>query len=274
MTVWICATCAVEHPDSNAPPQGDCAICADHRQYVRAAGQRWTTLDELAAEGRKPIITEVEPGMHHLIYEPSVGIGQHTLVVTTPAGNVLWEPTGYVDAEAVAYVGRLGGVTAVAASHPHMYGVQVEWSRALGGVPVLVSEADREWVQRPDSVIEYWSGIREVLPGVTLVQCGGHFKGSTALHWPGADGRGVLLAGDTIMVGLDNRWVSFMRSYPNYLPLSVAGVEKVVAAVAPYDFDRLYDNFGKRVDTDASAAVRRSAERYIGWLRGDFDDDI
>jgi hypothetical protein len=37
------------------------------------------------------------------------------------------------------------------------------------------------------------------------------------------------------------------------------------------EFDRLYDNFGKTVDTDARAAVRRSADRYIGWVRGDFD---
>ena len=46
MTEWICATCAVEYPDTDQPPPG-CPICSDERQYVRPSGQRWTTLAEL-----------------------------------------------------------------------------------------------------------------------------------------------------------------------------------------------------------------------------------
>jgi hypothetical protein len=48
-------------------------------------------------------------------------------------------------------------------------------------------------------------------------------------------------------------------------------VDRITRAVEVLEFDRLYDNFGKTVDTDARAAARRSADRYIGWVRGDFD---
>ncbi len=273
MTVWICATCAVEHPDTQTPPQS-CRICTDERQYVLPSGQRWTTLEELHTAGRRTRVEELEPGLHGVTVEPQVGIGQHTLLLRTPAGNLLWDPLGYVDDAAVSRISELGGIDLIAASHPHMYGVQVEWSRAFGNATVLVSEADKAHVQRPDPAIRFWSGTEEVLPGVTLVQCGGHFKGSAVAHWTGAaDSRGVLLSGDTIAPTPDTRWVSFMRSYPNNIPLSAAAAERVVRAVEPYAFDRIYGNFGNRVTEGANAVVRRSADRYIAWVRGDFDAD-
>jgi glyoxylase-like metal-dependent hydrolase (beta-lactamase superfamily II) len=153
-----------------------------------------------------------------------------------------------------------------------MYGVQVEWSRALGDPPVLVAEADAHWINRPDRVIETWSGEREVLPGVTLSQPGGHFPGSAVAHWAaGAEGRGVLLSGDTIFANPDLRSVAFMRSYPNHLPLSGAVARRVADHVDRLPFDRLYGNFANVIASDAREVVRRSAERHIAWANGDFD---
>ena len=189
----------------------------------------------------------------------------------TPSGNLLWDPIGYLDADGVARVRELGEVAAVVASHPHMYGVQVEWSRRLGGVPVLVAEADRQWVARPDPVIRTWSGRREILPGVTLAQPGGHFPGSAVVHWTAADGKGVLLSGDTVFANPDRRSVAFMRSYPIHLPLSGAVARRVADHVDRLEFDRLYGNFANVIATDAKEIVRRSAERHIGWVNGDFD---
>jgi hypothetical protein len=43
------------------------------------------------------------------------------------------------------------------------------------------------------------------------------------LHVPQvADGAGALFSGDIIQVVPDRRWVSFMYSYPNLIPLSAA----------------------------------------------------
>jgi len=216
-------------------------------------------------------VTELEPDLFGITTTEKTGIGQTSKLVRTRSGNLLWDPIGYLDADGVRRVRELGEVVAVVASHPHMYGVQVEWSLQLGGVPVLVAEADRQWVARPDPMIETWSGRVEILPGVTLTQPGGHFPGSAVAHWAGADGRGVLLSGDTVFANPDRRSVAFMRSYPNHLPLSARVTERVARALEEFDFDRLYGNFAIRIDADARAIVRRSADRHIGWVRGDFD---
>lgn len=267
--MWVvCETCGAEH----AAALGVCAICADERQWVPADGQKWATLEELTQAGRRVQITELEENLFGITVEPKVGIGQQTQLVCTHAGNLLWDPVGYLDEGAVSRVRELGEVTAIAASHPHMFGVQVEWSKALGGVPVLVSEADAEWVQRPDPAITTWNGRYEVAPGLTLHQVGGHFPGSSVVHWTaGAGGKGVLLVSDTIHANPDRATVTFLRSYPNRIPLSPAVVQRITGAVSQLSFDRLYDNFGKAIDAGAAAAVSRSADRYCGWVRGDFD---
>jgi hypothetical protein len=249
-----------------------CAICADERQWVPAAGQKWATLAELSQAGRRVEIVDLEPELFGITVAPKVGIGQQTHLVRTQAGNLLWDPVGYLDDEAVDRVRELGEVAAIAASHPHMFGVQVEWSRALGGVSVLVSEADVKWVQRPDPAIKTWSGRYELAPDLILLQVGGHFPGSSVVHWrAGAGGKGVLLVSDTIHANPDRATVTFLRSYPNRIPLSPAVAQRITSAVTQLPFDRLYDNFGRTIEADAATAVSRSADRYSAWAQGDFD---
>jgi hypothetical protein len=264
----ICATCGVEH----ARAEGTCAICADERQWVPADGQRWTTLEELAAAGHETRVRELEPGLLGITAEPKVGIGQQAHLVRTPAGSVLWDPIGFVDDAAVERIAALGEVIAITSSHPHMMGVQVEWSRRLGGAPILVSAPNMEWVARPDPAIHAWEGRHELAPGLELLQLGGHFPGSAVIHWAGgAGGRGVLLASDTIQANPDRATMTFMRSFPNRLPLSAAVVERIAAALDGVPFHGFYDNFGNTVDGDAAETVRRSADRYARWVRGEFD---
>ncbi len=285
-SVWICATCGVEHAgprsdadqdrDDTAGPDvalpGVCAICADERQWVPADGQRWTTVADLSAAGHRTHMSELEPGLFALTVQPKVGIGQRAIVLQTAAGSLLWDPPGFVDSESVERISELGPVLAVAASHPHMFGVQVEWSRALGDPPVLVAAADRDWVMRDDPAIETWDGTRMIAPGLTLVQVGGHFPGSAVAQWTGtADGAGLLLTADTIGANPDRSSVTFMRSFPNRIPLSAAVVQRIAATVEKLDFDRIYDNFGGVITANAPTVIRRSADRYAAWVRGDYD---
>ncbi|HEX9246557.1 MAG TPA: MBL fold metallo-hydrolase, partial [bacterium] len=151
-------------------------------------------------------------------------------------------------------------------SHPHFYASMVEWSRALGGVPVYVHAADRRWVMRSDPAIVFWEGeTHRVLDGLTLVHCGGHFEGSAVLHWAaGGGGRGALLSGDTLQVVFDRRHVSFMYSYPNLIPLGAPAVHRIVDAVSPFPFDRIHGGWFRRaIAADAKGAVARSADRYV-----------
>jgi hypothetical protein len=263
---YICKTCGVQYGPTDAPP-AHCVICEDERQYVGWQGQQWTTLDEMRAAGYKNDVREIEPGLHGIGTRPHFGIGQRALLVQTAQGNVLWDCQSFLDDETVAAVRALGGIDAISASHPHFYGIINEWSRAFGATIVLPA-ADAAWITCPDPEIELYDGARELLPGVTLVQTGGHFDGSAVLHWAaGADGRGALLTGDTIMVVQDRRYVTFMRSYPNQIPLPAPAVRGIVDAVRPYPFDHIYGGWWHTVvANDAKRAVERSAERYIRWI--------
>ncbi|GLY32272.1 hypothetical protein [Kineosporia sp. NBRC 101731] len=270
MTTWICSTCGLEHPDTEHPPE-TCAICEDERQYVPDSGQSWTTHRALAEAGHRVSVQELEPDLYAVRCSPRFAIGQRGLLLRTPQGNLLWEPPGVFDAAAVAAIQDLGGAAVITASHPHLVGASVSYSHALGDVPVLVAEADRAWVRRPDPVVQFWGGTREVLPGVKLLECGGHFAGSAVAHWAaGAQGRGVLLTGDTIFVGGDRASVSAMRSYVNLIPLPAPAIRRIRETVAPYAFDRLYGGFDHAViDTGAHRVVVDSLTRYLGWIGGE-----
>ena len=269
MPAYICRTCGVQHASSAQPPP-HCPICEDERQYVPPQGQRWATLQELQAEGRRAEIRELEPGLTGIGADPSIGIGQRALLVQTAAGNILWDCLGFIDDAGVAAVRDRGGLSGIAMSHPHFYGVCVEWSQAFSNAPIFIPEADRRWVMRPDPAVRMWRGTFAPVAGLTLIQCGGHFEGSAVLHWSaGAEGRGALLTGDTLTVVADRRFVSFMRSYPNQIPLSASTIKGIVATVRPYRFDRVYGGWWDRViDRDGAAAVERSADRYIRWIEG------
>ncbi len=265
----LCVTCAVEYDE---PLPEVCPICADDRQWVPADGQHWTTLDELTGAGQQAYILELEPGLHGIGAHPAVGIGQQAVLVVTPEGSLLWDPIGYADAAIAEQVLALGPVRAIAASHPHMFGAQTRWSELLGDVPVLVNVHDRDWLGRITGAVEFWDETREVAAGLTLHRTGGHFAGSAVAHWErGAEGRGVLLTGDTVFPNPDRRSLGFLRSYPNKIPLSAAVVERITGRLERLAFDRVYGNFNNRIESGARDALRRSADRHIGWVRGDFD---
>lgn len=265
MPKYICVTCGLQYQESDAPP-AVCVTCEDERQYVGHGGQQWTTLEDLRATHRNTF-EEIDPGIWTISTSPKFGIGQRAHLVQTTQGNVLWDCIALIDDDTIARINDLGGLAAIALSHPHFYTTQLDWSRAFGDIPVYIHEDDREWVVEPGKGITFWSGeTLEILPGsgLTLVRCGGHYPGSAVMHWPGAlDGDGALFTGDTIQVVADERWVSFMYSYPNQVPLNATTIRQIVAAVEPFPARRLYGSFGGIVAEDSSGAIRRSADRYI-----------
>lgn len=266
--VWICPACG-GHVAADEPPV-TCLVCADERQFVSPSGQRWTTLKRLAADGYRTEIRDLEPGLIGIGTNPDIGVGQRALLVQTDAGNVLWDPPAFVDEAAFDAVRDAGGLTVVSSSHPHMYGALVDWADVFGGEIVLPA-ADEAWLRRPTDRVRRYTGTDTPLPGVTLVQTGGHFPSSAVLHWgDGAEGQGVLATGDTIYVtpGLDR--VTFLYSAPNRLPLWASAVRRIADAVAPFAFERIYAGWWWSViDTGGEAIVQRDAQRYLEILRGE-----
>lgn len=267
-SAYICATCGTQFPPSLNPPAA-CPICDDERQYVGAAGQTWTTLSQLRRTHRN-MFQRLEPDLYGIGSAPQFAIGQRALLIRTPAGNVLWDCISLLDDATIDIIAALGGLQAIAISHPHFYTTMVEWARVFN-VPVHLHAANRRWVMRPDPAIQFWEGeTKDLLPGLRLTRVGGHFAGSSVLTWEaGAAGRGALLSGDMPQVVSDRRYVSFMRSYPNLLPLPPAEVARITGVVAGLRFDRIYAGFwDAHVREDAQAAVQRSAARYVAWSRG------
>ena len=88
------------------------------------------------------------------------------------------------------------------------------------------------------------------------------------LHWrAGAEGRGALLTGDIATVAMDRRSVSFMYSYPNYIPLNAQAVRRIADIVEPLAFDRIYGAWwGRNIGTDAKAAFNASVRRYLSAI--------
>jgi hypothetical protein len=271
-TPYLCVTCGSQFTESENPP-AHCPICDDERQYVPPEGQRWTTLEALRST-HKNAIKQEEPGLYSINTEPKFGIGQRAFLIQTPKGNVLWDCVGLIDDPTIARIKELGGVADIAISHPHYYTSMVEWSRAFGDAPIHIHEAERPWVMRPDPAVRFWKGrTLELRDGLTLVSTGGHFTGYQVLHWPqGADGRGALMAGDQPQICMDPKQVTFMYSYPNYIPLNAPEIRQIVECLAPLAYDRLYGAFFTRgkgiVPSRAREVVQRSAERYLKAIRG------
>jgi hypothetical protein len=268
MSAFICTACGTQYPDSEKPP-GECVICEEERQYVPPAGQSWTTLPVLAARSFNSF-RQYEPGLIGIGTQPAFAIGQRALLLTTPDGNILWDCIALLDDATVTLIKGLGGLKAIGISHPHFYTTMVEWARAFD-CPVHVHAADRQWIMRPDLAIKPWEGeTLKLLPDVTMIRGGGHFPGGAMLHWAkGAEGRGVLFSSDIATITVDRKFFSFMRSYPNLIPLSAREVEGVARALAPFSYDRAYGHFFDRVmRTGAKQAMEKSVARYLAAIEG------
>jgi len=260
---YICTTCGIQYNNTPHPP-AHCPVCEDERQYVGPGGQSWTTLEQVNRQHRN-IIELTAPGLYAIYTTPSFAIGQRAYLLVTPGGNILWDCIANLDASTIDIIQKLGGIRAIALSHPHYFSTIVEWSHAFGHAPVYVHAQDARWLGRTDPVIQLWEGATQPLwDGIRLVLCGGHFPGGNILHWPGGDeGRGTLLVGDVIQVCPDLRTVSFMYSYPNYIPLPKKDILQIQAAVQPLHYNALYGAFGRNIRSGGREAVAYSLERYL-----------
>ena len=268
MPAFICTACGTQYSPSDQPPKA-CPICEEERQYVPPTGQGWTTLPSLATRHFNSF-RQHEPGLIGIGTQPNFAIGQRALLVCTPGGNVLWDCIALLDDATVTLIKGLGGLKGIGISHPHFYTTMVEWSRAFD-CPVHLHAADRAWIMRSDAAVKLWEGeTLPLLPDVTLIRGGGHFPGGAMLHWAkGAKGRGVLLSSDIATVTVDRKFLSFMRSYPNLIPLSAREVEGIAASLEPFSFDTIYGHFFDRViATGAQEVFRRSVERYLAAIAG------
>jgi len=254
----LCVTCGTAY--EAASPQR-CLICEDERQWVPASGQQWIDFAALTRSHQNKW-QQLEAGLLSIKTVPAFAIGQRALLLRSGGGNILWDCIANLDPATAALIHGIGGLSAIAISHPHYYTTMQAWAAEFNA-PIYLHADDRQWVMRDTPAIQFWQG--DVLPlnrEVDLVRLGGHFAGGCVLHWK-ANG-GVVLAGDIIQVAPGKDAVSFMWSYPNMLPLSAATVSDILRRCDALDFSRLYGAFeGQDVTQEAKQVVRRSGERYL-----------
>ncbi|OLT49213.1 MBL fold metallo-hydrolase [Saccharomonospora sp. CUA-673] len=257
----VCLACGTQY----AAPRADCPICEDERQYVPRSGQQWTSLRELRAGDYTVAVEQEGPGVYGVGTRERFAIGQRALLVRAASGNVLWDCVTYLDDRLVEHLVDLGGITAIAISHPHYYTTMVDWADTFG-VPLYLHERDRQWVGRPSERIRFWSGDTFALAeDLTLVNPGVHFAGGTVLHWrDGAGGKGALCTGDIVQVVPNRELVAFMYSYPNFLPERPSVVRRAADMLAGLAFDDLYGAWwNATIIGGAERVVQHAAKRYL-----------
>jgi len=266
MPLWTCSQCGAQFPDSADPPSA-CLICQDERQFVNWSGQSFLNQEDMSRQ--YSLIWRDDLGVPGLQVEPSFAIGQRALLLREPDGCVMWDCVPLATEQAIALVRSLGGLKAIAVSHPHYYGAVADWSEAFDCAPIYLHGDDSAFVTRPHRAIVPWSGDSlRISDDIQLLRTGGHFPGATVLHWrSGANGKGALLVGDIAMVAMDRRHVSFMYSYPNYWPLGAAAVRRIAEVIAPLGFDRIYGAWWDRnIAADAKGAFDASVARYLAAI--------
>lgn len=259
--IILCKACGTSY----AYQPDRCPVCEDERQYVPVTGQAWTELEAVTAAHTNKW-QQLEPQLLSIKTVPAFAINQRALLLRTPHGNILWDCIANLDPATRTLIAALGGISAIAISHPHYYTTMQDWAKAFDA-PVYLHASDREWVMRDSPAIRFWQGeTLEIFPSVTLLRLGGHFAGGTVLHWQ--EGDGVLLAGDILQVTPGKDAVSFMWSYPNMLPLPAHTVASVIHRLEGRKFERLYGAFeGQNIQAFADDIVQRSGQKYIACLK-------
>jgi hypothetical protein len=258
----ICATCGTRYSNSKWSTDA-CIVCNDDRQYIGDDGQVWTSYEKLA-KNRSIRFSQLKDQLYDLRITPAFAIGQKAHLVLSRSGNILWDCLPFVDEPSVAFIRSLGGLKAIAISHPHYYSLMVEWAKIFD-CPVYLHAGDVQWVIDKDERIQWWEGGEKMLwDDIRIVHTAGHFPGSVVLHLPQHGTAGSLLTGDSIYVSKDRKQVSAMYSYPNVIPLPYKAIQYIISQVMPLEFDSLYGAFEwMNLHEGAKTIFQKSMFRYL-----------
>lgn len=264
--IRLCTACGTAYLQQQSQLT-HCKICDDPRQYVPASGQSWIDFKQLTSRHTNTW-TAHNDALLSIKTVPKFAIDQRAFLLRTPQGNVLWDCIANLDEATLTLVKALGGLHAIAISHPHYYTTMQEWAAAFNA-PIYLHARDREWIVRDSPQIKLWQGESlALLPSLTLLRLGGHFPGGCVLHWD--EGDGVILAGDILQVTPGAHGVSFMWSYPNMLPLSAAAVQGILQRLSGVAFGQLYGAFdGQEIHQQAKEKVMRSGQTYLACLENE-----
>jgi glyoxylase-like metal-dependent hydrolase (beta-lactamase superfamily II) len=258
----ICITCGTQYPAGMPRPEL-CPICSDDRQYIPESGQGWASLSYLennhAVQFRK-----INERLYSVKVSPSFALGHRAFLVLSESGNILWDCIPLIDESSAAFIRSLGGLKAIAFSHPHYYSTMNEWARIFD-CPIYIHRADAPWIYNQGDAIKLWEGdVHPLWDGIDIVHTGGHFPGSSILRVPFLSPSGTLLTGDSLYAARNKKHIAVMYSYPNQIPLPKKEIVRIRALVQGLPFDSIYSAFdGQNLEGNAREVFERSMERYM-----------
>jgi hypothetical protein len=296
----ICTACGTQYPTADRQQQSRCFICDDPRQFTPPSGQSFTTLGSMVSSlaGYKNVLHRYEKDdrLTFIYTTPKFAIGQRCILVSTPAGNILWDCITLLDDATIHEINKLGGLKAIVISHPHYYSTHLQWASAFD-CPVYLAAEDRQWLAQTHAerqvFLEPGTTERRITvagedTGATILKLGGHFPGSLVLLFDG-----LLLVADTLLTtpaGMGN-WetdavgnkreghlgrpegansFAFMWSIPNMIPLSPEEISHMWDVLAKHEFRSTHGAFmGHDIeDKKIKARVLESAKIQVsrmGW---------
>ncbi|CAI6091872.1 unnamed protein product [Clonostachys chloroleuca] len=209
----ICVTCGTQYdiPYDNRP--STCRMCLEPRQFVPPSGHSWTSLEQLKATHKNEFKQDENDGRIWSIFStPQVAIGQRAIFIQT---------------------------------YTHL-----EWAREFQ-CPVYLAYEDQEWLNRDDQEnrrVFFKDETQNILPDVNMVKVGGHFPGSSVLHW-----NKNIFTGDSIGIsqsGLsrshhskDHQVFFFHYAFPNFVPLGPTAMHTMWKRLRVWEFTAVYSLF-------------------------------
>lgn len=117
--ITLCKTCGTSYEVTGAHPE-QCDICQDERQYVPASGQNGSILPpqvhriQISGSNNDSTLLSIRT-------VPDFAIDQRAFILRTSEGNILWDCIASLDDATKTLITSLGGLKAIAISHPHYY---------------------------------------------------------------------------------------------------------------------------------------------------------
>ena len=258
----ICETCGTQYGEEQQLSAG-CPICNDDRQYIGDNGQHWTTMDQLQKD-HSVKITQINNRLYSLKAEPAFALGQRAFLVLSPNGNVLWDCIPFLDEATIRFINSLGGLKAIAFSHPHYYSTMNDWAAAFD-CPIYIHQNDKDFVFYSTDAICLWDGdVHPLWNDISIVHIGGHFPGSCLLQIDSLTTGGTILTGDTLYLAKSKRHIAMMYSYPNAILLSKKAFAAAYKKCSGLQFDSLHGAFeGQSLEGNAYSIFTASMKRYI-----------
>ncbi len=253
LPAFVCVNCGYWQRHFGPPPS--CPLCLDARHVVPQNGWRFLDLD--TAQRAFPCHwEELEPGAWRFWNDPVEGIGPSSILLRTPAGNVMFEGCSVFSEAALTDLAALGGVQVLSASHPHAYGaiwqVQDRFDPELA-----LAAADFAWSAALQVTWPFDDRL-EPLPGIELYRTAGHFEGHSVLY---DRARRLLLCGDALKFELSPRdrrqatTISAHKAFVRATPLTLSELRRYRDVFAPLDFAQTWTPFEQARNSGRAEAL-------------------